>query len=207
MYVIIKTRKNTLNIESTFQTKLHNLKNPEIMKNFFTVLVMIFGFMMIPNITSAQTAGIEVASVDLTDANEYNKNTYLDARASTTANPDDGFPNVIATTDGARVPTIGELKDKVVKYNNRDGLTSYRHKVTIVGNYRNLPRFGSESWDYTYWVTPNDNPEYRLYSTISITIWTQKDGSQNVERRVHDRAKVVHKKTGEAYFIKSEFQF
>lgn len=102
------------------------------MKKILTVLVMVFGFMMIPNITSAQTTEISTASVDT-------EGTF-------------NFPKRVRITSKAEVEKIIDLlvsdkpilkKDRITNadieksVNNRDEiLASFKYYIILNGEKR-----------------------------------------------------------------------
>ena len=116
----------------------------------------------------------------------------IPARKSITANPDDGYPNVKEINPGTKIPTIGEIKRKIlVLLSEHPVYTSKR--VKDISNYKNT---GREAWNCTYWSTSKKYPAYD--KVLNLYFYIGPDHTGRVSQRIAlTGEKLVHKKTGE----------
>jgi len=117
----------------------------------------------------------------------------IPAKKSNTDNPDDGYPNVKEVSPGTKIPTIGEIKRKVLEL--LSGHPVYTSKrVKDIANYKNT---GREAWDCSYWNTSEKHPEYD--KVLRLHFYIGPDHTGRVSQRIAlIGEKLVHKKTGKS---------
>ncbi|MBL4642717.1 MAG: hypothetical protein JKY44_03900 [Flavobacteriaceae bacterium] len=115
----------------------------------------------------------------------------IPAKKSNTSNPDDGYPNIKEVTPGTKIPTIGDIKRKVLDLLSDHHLYTSK-RIKDISNYKNT---GREAWDCTYWNTSEKHPEYD--KVLSLYFYIGPDHTGRVSQRIAlVGQKLVHKKTG-----------
>jgi hypothetical protein len=116
----------------------------------------------------------------------------IPAKKSTTNNPDDGYPNVKEISPGTKIPTIGEIKQKVLDLLSEHPVYTSK-RVKGISNYKNT---GREAWNCTYWKTSKKHPKYD--KVLNLYFYIGPDHTGRISQRIAlTGEKLVHKKTGE----------